>query len=349
VQRFRALLQSTLLALFAVLVALGGLEVVLRVAGGPTGATHGLHAFHQSHPVFGWIGRPNLEQRFASRDFDVLVEHGPDGFRRPEPPAPAGATRHVLVLGDSFVWGWGVGQGELFTDHLQRALAPDVAITNRGLNAIGTGQQYLILREELEAQGYDRVLVVFTPNDVEDNADPKEGRRPWFEVEGDRLVAHNEEPEPLMSWRRRLLKHHSHAYSFLSFRWGLLKKQMKKRKPLSERRRDAKDLRELAGWEATVRLLRTMGALARDHGASLHLVYAHPGNPLAHECVLELSERSGVALVDLAPALAAQADLALHFAHDPHWTPEGHRAVAEALLASAALEGVGGGAGAARR
>ncbi|MEN8160280.1 MAG: SGNH/GDSL hydrolase family protein [Myxococcota bacterium] len=347
-RRLRALLQTTLLALGAVLVVLLGLEVVLRVAGGPTEATHGLHAFHQSDPVLGWIGRPNLRQRFASRDFDVLVEHGPDGFRLAEPPASASATRHVLVLGDSFVWGWGVGQGEIFTDHIQRALAPDVAITNRGLNAIGTSQEYLILGRELEARKYDRVLLMFTPNDVKDNADPKEGRRPWFELEGDRLIARNTEPKPLMSWRRRMLKHHSHAYSFLSFRWGLLKKQMKKRKPLAERQRDAKDLRELRGWEVTIQLLRTIDALAREHGASLHLVYAHPGNPLAHERVVELCERSGVALVDLTPTLAAQPDLALNFTYDPHWTPQGHRAVAEALLASPTFDAVGV-AGTARR
>jgi len=41
-----------------------------------------------------------------------------DGARRPD------ATEHVLFLGDSFTWGWGVSQGEVFTDLLQRRFAP---------------------------------------------------------------------------------------------------------------------------------------------------------------------------------------------------------------------------------
>ncbi len=340
--RLRALFQSAALGVGGVVVVLLALELGLRVAGAEGGATHGLHAFHQSEPELGWIGRPELRLRFASRDFDVTIEHGADGFRRPEPPPPDGATRRVLVLGDSFTWGWGVEQGEVFTDHLQRALAPDVAVVNRGMNAIGTGQQYLILRRELAARGIDGVLVLFTANDLKDNVDPKEGRRPWFSVEGGRLIAHNESPGPLMSWQDRMLKHHSRAYSLLSFRWGLLRKQLKTRKPLAERRRnETKDLRAHRGWEVTIELLRTMDQLARDQGAWLRLVYAHPRDPLAHESVVELAEHADVELIDLVPALAAQPDLELSFTHDPHWTPAGHRAVADALLASAVFATAG--------
>src|SRR5574341_1842125 len=108
-----------LLALLSLLLTLLMLELGLRLFDGPEDAAHALYSFHRSDPVLGWIGQPNLRKRFVSREFDVIVEHDASGFRRPEPEAPAAPARRILVLGDSFTWGSGVGQGELFTDQLQ--------------------------------------------------------------------------------------------------------------------------------------------------------------------------------------------------------------------------------------
>jgi hypothetical protein len=183
VSRAKTASLSLLLAAGSGLVVLLGLEIALRLGRAQPEAAHALYSFYQSDPLLGWIGRPNLRQRFVSREFDVVVEHDASGFRKPEPPAPGEALRQVLVLGDSFTWGSGVAQGELFTDHLQRSLAPEVAITNRGTNGIGTGQQYLLLDRELAQRRYDSVLLQFTANDVKDNVDAKEGRRPCFALE----------------------------------------------------------------------------------------------------------------------------------------------------------------------
>ena len=66
---------------------------------------------------------PDLAARFYGPDFDVRIVNGPGGFRvagaRVLPDADAEC---VVVLGDSFTWGWGVAQGEIFTDHLQDLL-----------------------------------------------------------------------------------------------------------------------------------------------------------------------------------------------------------------------------------
>jgi hypothetical protein len=82
-----------------------------------------LYSCYDSDPVLGWHGRPNVRMRFRRADFDVLVEHDADGWRRAEPPPPAGATRRVLVLGDSLAWGRGVEQGAVFSDLLQQRLS----------------------------------------------------------------------------------------------------------------------------------------------------------------------------------------------------------------------------------
>ena len=114
-------------------------EVMLRTINVVPEVANPLYSFHESDPVLGWRGRPDVRLRFRRAEFDTLIEHGPDGWRRPDPPAPADATRRVLFLGDSFTWGWGVAQGEVFTDRLQQRL-PSVAVVNRGVNGFGTAQ-----------------------------------------------------------------------------------------------------------------------------------------------------------------------------------------------------------------
>jgi lysophospholipase L1-like esterase len=331
------------LSCLSIALVLLALELALRVGGYTPESAHALYSFHDSEPVLGWIGKPNLRQRFVSRDFDVIVEHDALGFRRADPEPPAGAARAILVLGDSFTWGAGVGQGELFTDHLQRRLAPGVAVVNRGLNGISTGQEYLLLERELAARRFDLVLLQFTPNDVEDNVDAKEGRRPTWAVEDGRLVATNPHPLPLMSPLRRWSKD-SRALSLIAFRWNLLDRQLRGMRPSRERERARKerDLRDEPGFEVTVRLLRAMDGHARAHGAAFFLVQGHPDPPQHAEAIGELCARAGVAMIDLVPALR-EAGIALTFESNQHWNPDGHRAVAEALLAAPELVSFGAG------
>ncbi len=327
------------LALSSLLVVLLGLELGLRLWGGPDDAAHALYSFHQSDPVLGWIGQPNLRKRFVSREFDVIVEHDASGFRKPEPLPPAAPARRILVLGDSFTWGSGVAQGESFTDQLQRSLAPSIAVANRGINGIGTAQQYLLLERELAAQHYDLVLLQFTPNDVDDNVDKKSGRRPWFVVEEGQLVARNPHPRPLMSASKRFFREQSRLYNFVSFRLSLLQRRASSKAPLAERASRYEDLRRQPGFEVTLELLRAMSRVASEHGAAFFALYAHPGDPLAYASTEELCARAAVGWIDLVPALRARPGLALTFTYNRHWTADGHRAVAEALLAAGPFAG----------
>jgi hypothetical protein len=319
-----------LLATGSLLALLLALELGLRLVGGTENVAHALYAFHQSDPVLGWIGKPDVHNRFVSREFDVIVEHDASGFRKPEPAVPPAPERRILVLGDSFTWGSGVGQGEVFTDRLQRRLAPGVAVINRGINGVGTGQQYLLLQRELAARHYDLVLLQFTPNDVDDNVDPKRGRRPWFEVEDGRLVARNPNPRPLQSASRRFFKDHSRLVRLVSFRLSLLQRGPRPREEGRTRPRAGEDLRRQPGFEVTVALVRAIDAAAREHGAAFFVLYAHPEDPLAYAATQELCARAGVAWIDLVPALRATGE-PLTFRHDRHWTAAGHRAVADAL------------------
>jgi len=76
---------------------------------------------------------------------------------------PAG-IRRILVLGDSFTWGYGVGDEDVFTEVLQRRLQSqgrDTQVINTGVSGWGTGQQYLFLKSEGFRYQPDVVVLAF--------------------------------------------------------------------------------------------------------------------------------------------------------------------------------------------
>lgn len=344
-------------ALFAVLLV----EVLLRVSGAIPEVANPLHSFHASDPALGWRGKPDVTMRFRRPDFDALVAHDADGWRVPDPQPPADVTRRLLVLGDSFTWGWGVSQGELFTDHLQRAL-PGVAVVNRGVNAYSTGQEYLVLQRELASSRYDAVLLLFFYNDVKDNADRRRGRRPVFTVEGERLVPPGAPAKPLRGPLQTWFREHSRAFQLVSYVAGALghgfgEPPMPMSAPPGA---PPIDYRSLRGAAVTQKLLAAMAEAAAAHGARFAIVYVPqrselgglntlPAVQAVHDLVRETAAARGIPLIDLTADFAAamQRGEVVVFPHDQHWNAAGHRLAASLLLASpvARLEQLGGGGG----
>ncbi len=128
-------------------------------------------SFHEPDPVLGYHGKPNFRGRFRQREFDVLIAHNDQGFRRQEHLGEASPERkNVYVLGDSFVWGYGISQGREFTDQLN-LLMPGYRVWNFGLAGSGTVQQYVIFEKHVLPQIHrgDLVLLAFFVNDFADN------------------------------------------------------------------------------------------------------------------------------------------------------------------------------------
>ena len=119
-------------------------EAVLRLAGYSPANVNPLKSFHTFDPVIGWRGRKLYSARFKRPDFDVRIAHNAAGFRQQANLEPKlnSAPHHVFVFGDSFVWGWGVGQGEVFTDRMNLLLS-DYSVQNYGIDGIGTVVEHL--------------------------------------------------------------------------------------------------------------------------------------------------------------------------------------------------------------
>ncbi|MBX3027313.1 SGNH/GDSL hydrolase family protein [bacterium] len=338
------------LVLVGTAVALAAVELALRLQGGVPEVANPLYSFHASDPQLGWRGRPDVRLRFRRPQFDVEIAHDAAGWRLPDPPPPADPARRVLVLGDSFTWGWGVPQGAVYTDHLQRAL-PRAAIANRGVNGFGTGQEYLLLRQELAARRYDVVVLQFFFNDLADNVEGKSGRRPLFRLDGDRLLPPATPLRPLTGPLHQWLKDHSRAFLLLDFTARALGGGNAPAAPLRPTAQGAAPLddRQIPGAELTARLLAAIADAVHGHGARLVILYAPhrleltapgalpPVVRAAHAVAERAALDGGAAWVDLTPVLSGAREPVL-FPGDEHWTPAGHALVARALLAAGALE-----------
>jgi GDSL-like Lipase/Acylhydrolase family len=130
------------------------------------------HAFSPYRPDgrLGFTLRPGVRVRHVDRDFSVTVAvnalsmRGPDRGRS----KPAGTAR-ILLLGDSFAFGWGVEQEEAFGARLERLLTERVGpveVLSAAVPGWSTDQHYIYLRTRGLALHPDLILLATSENDL---------------------------------------------------------------------------------------------------------------------------------------------------------------------------------------
>jgi hypothetical protein len=296
-----ALRAATVLASVALGVAAveGGYRA-LRL-GGLSPTTHPAYVVHDAE--LGWRYRPSSRLRHRTAEFDVEIGINAEGFRGAEWDARAG-RRRVLVLGDSFAFGWGVADDECAAARLARA-RPQWQVLNAAVSGYGPDQELLLLERLLPRVEPDAVAVVFCDNDVlEATLETAYGRRkPRFELtDGELRPRGLPVPE---SWLERW----SYAYRALQkLRW---------QQAFAVERSPPQ-----AGWALVDAIYRRM---RHRLGQTPLLVVSES------ERVAALAAAAGIEHLDLRPALAQLPNA--RFARDRHWSPAGHAAVAAALAA----------------
>jgi hypothetical protein len=132
---------------FALIFAAGIGEAALRLLGYGRSYFHPFSMFYEIDDLVGIRGRPNFTGRLKNDEMDVVISNDEHGFRKPAREIQASPERpHIFVLGDSFIWGWGVGQGQVVTDLMQERLR-DRRVQNLGVSATGTAQQFVIFEK----------------------------------------------------------------------------------------------------------------------------------------------------------------------------------------------------------
>jgi lysophospholipase L1-like esterase len=157
-------------------VTLGLLEVALYLVPAWSRATtrDERFAFSPYRPDgrLGFSLRPGVRVRHVDRDFSVTVAVNGFGMRGPERGAskPAGTAR-ILLLGDSFAFGWGVDQEEAFGARLERLLTERVGpveVLSAAVPGWSTDQHFVYLRTRGLALRPDLILLATSENDLTD-------------------------------------------------------------------------------------------------------------------------------------------------------------------------------------
>jgi len=106
-------------------------------------------------------------------EFSVEYRTGVEGFRRGGDDTPAADAPRILVLGNSFVEGWGVAFESAFINVAGRALSAAgarVELVNYGMSGYSTAQSYLLLQTLVPQKPWGALLLL-TPGNLYDDRD----------------------------------------------------------------------------------------------------------------------------------------------------------------------------------
>lgn len=127
--------------------------------------------FYKYDPMLGWRGIPNAAGDFIQRDFNVKIKNNDTGFRgKKYSYQKIDEVERILVIGDSYVWGYGVEENDVFTAIMERELK-NTEIINLGCSGYGNDQELLLLESEGMKYDSDEVIIVVTlPSDLINNS-----------------------------------------------------------------------------------------------------------------------------------------------------------------------------------
>lgn len=299
-----------------------GLTRLLLPAFDPSGR------FEFTYPVGSLsLGRPGTEARQVKNtgDYDVSVSINSHGLRDINDVATAGAD-DILVVGDSFTWGWGVEARDRFSDQLQ----------------VLTGRRTFNLSAPTDIDGYAALLAYATSLGsragrvviaicMENDLHLYGGARP-DEPPASKGIA-------LKEW----LSGHSALYLLavtavqqtpwlreIAVEAGLIVPNLKgiARNEYAPTIIDssADRLQEIAERYRTLVVLIPSRALWVGNSRSQAV------EDRVHTALVVALQRRKIDVLDLQPVLEAQrAPLTYHFANDGHWNARGHALAAHAI------------------
>ncbi len=312
------------------------LEVGLRLKqlerveadGSSNGPSDGWHVFDAR---LGWRGAPGWrgEGKAGGVSFPVRLDAAGRRMDRPVGERPPAGSKRVVVVGDSYPFGYGVAVEEALPARLEAALAARgvaTEVVNLGTCAWGVGHFRLATDELALPLRPDLIVVTLIADDLRraQRAVSLYGQnQPRFVLDGDGapvLVDVPVEPPP-PAGTLRLADHPPGGGSFLLWQLG---------QGLERLRVAASGEGARARWRVGLALLRDAHRVAQARGVPLVVVHLPMVGAAADEPARALVQglEPDVPVVDLFPAFEARTAF---LEADPHPSPAGHAAAAEAL------------------
>jgi hypothetical protein len=287
-------------------------------------------------PLLGWAHRPNQQGPLIYPDFSISVSNNSRGLRDDEYPLERTGKKRMLVLGDSFAWGFGVELPQRFSEILE-ARHSDWEVINAAVSGYSTDQEYLYLKERGSAFQPDVVLLVMHENDFLGNVESEHTGyyKPCFVVNDGRLELTNV-PVPTQKWRQRLEifilgKTYLFQQIYLGGRTALAKIAARgdpeSNDGLRQRQR-----------QITPRLIQALSELCQEKRSKL-VIASYALDPEQIECVKSVCASQTIPFLPLDPALVS-ARQRFTFPNNPHWNATGHRIAADAIDAFLRQQGI---------
>lgn len=344
--------------------ALGTLELAIRML--PLFPINAMGVVMRPDAILDHSLRPGSVGRMVSAEYDAQYTINAYGMRDdelPVPGVPGSAPRGgILLLGDSFMEGYGVNRGEILADRLEQMTG--VPVHNAGVKSYSPLLHYLYLRHRGLALRPDTVLLFF---DLSDPAnDEYYARRLERDPEGlplsirPRRAGGISLTGPVAQWFER------HSALFCYARHTLQKYLPAGREdvgyagaaldlePLWPGRDAFPDTAYARGWDRSFEFLRAIRDLLAERGIAFRVVlypYGHqvsadawPEGRLAHnfppgvssrrpeEYVLRRAAADSIPVASIWDAFRNHPEPgALYFPRDGHWTPAGHDVAARAV------------------
>lgn len=233
----------------------------------------------------------------------------------------------VLFLGDSFTWGWGIGQnGERYTDRLQEQFS-DYQFTNVGIIGFNTLQEYLLLQHYFNDIKPDYLVLQIFANDFPENL-TAEGiyPRPHFDFQDDFSIKNHPAPESNDGWIKKsiiYLGEHTYFYRQVIVRLFIFILDARLITEDKEQAPSEEDL--LRGMEIALNLIFKF---SEENHIPTIVIFSAMDDP-QKKVIETTSKQYNVKSINLDPAFnSASAEWK---DHTQHWNVYGHALVAEYL------------------
>jgi hypothetical protein len=301
-------LRSAGVALLVALATLAAIEIALRLADLRIlreGSSERSLTYRYDAEL-GWAPVPNSSS-IVTTARTIHARHNSLGFRDIE--FVRDARPRMLFIGDSFVWGVDAEPGERFTD-LLRSRISNFAIVNAGVSGYGTDQEDLLLQRIWDKIEPSVVVLIFcTDNDRLDNGTNirYDGyQKPYFAPGSDGALVLRGQPVPLSRqlyikqnwWVRHLWLARLFAFAYVEIRHP-----------------------QVFVPDPTEAIVGKMREFVEAHGAKLIVGLQSTDDKLGQYLQREKT-----------PFVAFDGAEAYPSRYGSHWTPAGHRLVAERLV-----------------
>ena len=328
-------------AAFALLMS----EMALRLLGfEPMYVSPERNHFWTYDPLLGWAHEPGQEGVFETEQFRTEVRINEKGLRdRSHPYERRDDSKRILVLGDSFAWGYGVEESERFSQLLEGELG--VEVINAGVSGYSTDQELLWYENEGIKYETDLVILMLSGNDVGDNNRQLVSTiyfKPRFVFKDGQLVPTNY-PVPETSSQGMFvysLSQRSALTYFLTLRYFDAQSLYNRMRSKSEQARPqasgTKAQSDPEPFKLTIALIDEMRKIAESNHAEFMIVsndrWWNISSEATYEDFVAAMQDEGLLVLDV-ESMPGFDEEEMLIPDDGHWSQSGHKFAAEKIEA----------------